>query len=96
MVATIDALLPSSLLFAFVCNRKLAKNGMRSMCHQGQNKLKCVDTSAQLVLLGNDERDVSQRSAFVYFVDCHASLTWCMELHGTEVARFREVIRYQI
>lgn len=27
MVAPIDALLPSSLLFAFVCNRKLAKNG---------------------------------------------------------------------
>uniref|UniRef100_A0A6B0UDL4 Uncharacterized protein n=1 Tax=Ixodes ricinus TaxID=34613 RepID=A0A6B0UDL4_IXORI len=96
MVATIDAPLHSSLLFAFVCNRKLAKNEMQSMCHQGQNKLESVDPSAELVLLGNIKRDVWQRSALVYFVDCRASLPQRAELHGAEAARFREVIRYQI
>lgn len=70
--------------------------GMQSMCHQGQKKLECVDASAQLVLHGDDERDAWQRNAFVYFVNCRASLLRRAELHGAEAACFREVIRYQI
>lgn len=93
MVATIDALLPSSFLFACICNRKLAKNGMQ---RTSRRELKRVDVSALLVLPRDDERNAWQRSKLVCFVDRRASLQQHAELHAAEVARLREVIQYQI